>query len=142
MTGQKDTIPLLLLSALSALLIGGFLLLFIGQKPQEQQDDRVKLKAIKAQLSKAEELRSLWNKATRDKDESKRIQYIQKTKKAYERVIAQVEALRVKPYVQKDTEEFKEGYVYLEQFEAQAGQTLHDIVRRSKVGDFDKPNTK
>ena len=133
----NEWIPIGILSTIGSLLLLAFI--FLGIQGNEiPEEPRVSLTKIKQELRVADDARQRWNSADRTQDEAARIEHIRATKKSYDNVLDMINTLRVEPYADPKTGEFKPGYEFLEQYEQTAGQNLHDIVRRSKVGDFDK----
>jgi hypothetical protein len=135
MSRKEESTVMILLSVIGAALIGAFIYITIFNT-EPRRNDLAELQAIKEQLKEAEGMRQLWNEADRSKNEADRVKYIVLTKKSYDKVIDQVNALRRAPYVEKGTGEFTKAYVFIEGFSAQAGQHIHDVIRRSKVADF------
>lgn len=131
---KSDWRPIAILSSLGVIILVVFLATLPNEKPAP--DHRKELEAIKAELGKADQCRHRWNKADREKDEAARIQHIRATKKAYEGVQDLVNKLRREPYAGPDGE-FRPGYEFIEDYSSTASTHLHDIVRRSKIHDFD-----
>lgn len=106
-------------------------------------DDRAELSKIKALMTEAERHFDAYNVAENGGDEDRRKAAILAARTALEQVITAVDSLRREPYADPRSDEFKDGYVFLENFQSQAGQRLHDIVRRCRIDDFEEsPSTK
>ncbi|MDF1666462.1 MAG: hypothetical protein P1V97_32230 [Planctomycetota bacterium] len=131
---KNEWIPIAVLSSIGVLILAGFLLAI--PKAEPALDHRQELENIKLELDKADKCRRQWNKADREKNEVDRVKHIRTTKKAYENVQDMVNKLRRDPYADA-MGEFKPGYEFIEAFASNASTNLHDVLRRSKISDFD-----
>lgn len=131
---KNEWIPIAVLSSIGIAILTVFLLTM--QKEEAVPDHRQELENIKKELDKADRYRRQWNKADREKIEADRVKHIRATKKAYENVQDMVNKLRRDPYADA-MGEFKPGYEFIEAYASNASTNLHDVLRRSKINDFD-----
>lgn len=131
---KSEWIPIAILSSIGILILTVFLLTM--QESEPASDHRQELENIKLGLDKADKCRRQWNKADREKQEADRVRHIRATKKAYEEVQDMVNKLRRDPYADAQGY-FKPGYEFIEAYSSNASTNLHDVLRRSKINDFD-----
>lgn len=131
-----STIGVLLMVAMAVFIIQ-------NQEPELSEDQKV-LNQAQSLMLEADRYRLQWNKAEKAGDDADRQKFMKLTHKKCEEVIELVDTLRREPYVDKE-EMFKPGYEHIEKLQVQAGQVIHDIVRRSRWSDWEaqaeKPQT-